>query len=1286
MFQVAAVAEVGQTDQMTLGIQTNTKTFDAVVGFVDLAGFTAAAETFSRSGARGTERLVQLINSLFTPAIGAIEAVGGEVGWFAGDAMGVLFDRASTTDAEAVAALAQASRLIAALPPVDVDGREVRLGAKVGVAAGPVCWSSLDGDQVTTWFGGDAIDLAVAAEHHALPGDLIVHESLKFDAGDHAAPGFTRCRAMVVADPVGVIEASQNTLGERRNLRYQPAKIARLASVGDAGSLAEHRPVTVFFASMPSSTHDSSELLEIRAAVEQQGGMISGVTEGDKGAVVMAVFGAPTAHPERGDRALHAALQIRELISGVRIGITSGRVFAGPVGSIARWDYTTIGDRVNVAARLMQAAVPGEILVDVDTIRESNRRVDVGPKRKLDLKGKSTNEIAVPLIALAPRDQSVLLGSSRTSFVGREQDVTALVAALAGDQSLVVIRGDAGSGKSRLVDHLIGLNASGRFVVTWLEQADVGRPFQLWSRLFQRLVGADRQVFEALSEERRSDPRLPVANAILGVELPETALVANLSSTARFEVLVSVVDDLLRDLIAGRNVVVEDLHWTDDQSLELLRRLVPRLYGRDLHILAASRPEERIDSMADIGLVHPLDDLVPVALRELATDRWMSAFGHVPHSNLVSALVERGAGSPLFVEQLVELAHDFGVDPSVDEWPGELVFPANLTDVVLSRLDRLPDRAGVVAKLASVLGRTFTTDDMVGSFSHSHDAPGLIAGLDLLIDAGFVVSGTPNHFHHALFAESAYERLPFGQRAEFHRDVLLHLERVHPDPKLVANDLARHAEQTDDDDRKRKYFLVAGDEARRAYVSSVALRWYNQLLELLPNEERGSVHFKLGRLQMSSGEYAAAEAQLAMALPSLSGGDLIAAQTDRAEALVRTGYSHDGFAILDVLNEQLSRDGDWANLRLVMNSIGNRSAMLEETNRLEKLEQQWFALCANPDAAPVFLPPLEGLIPLYRTRGDLVRAQQMVVELRDRAVQGGDLFRAAHWTSDAAGFAFLQRDLALMLKELECAAGLMRQVGNRSDLIAFVSLNETLIREEIGDGPGARWLAIATLEEALKINQRMVVTDLCRVIGSLDTDDRWLHRAIIYADRLGHQMALADAVSAMARLCLQRGQAESAMQLFRQVGELRPLDHGELVDQMLANSQAAGASGTDGSSKALIADLASLRNGASPHECVEIDALISELEIDPDLRKASIKSCRDAFKNFPSARIDAVFFRLTGSRLPRSEAFAKIDSTVVVASVEEMGLRIDVDLDIKNSGDAKRRGDEILANLRAAAS
>jgi class 3 adenylate cyclase len=181
------------------GWESTSHSFDAVVGFVDLAGFTACADALSRSGPAGTEELVSLINALFGPAIDCIHAAGGEVGWFAGDAMGVLFDTSVTPPMQALRSLIDASACIAGVQPLIVDGELITMTAKVGIAAGLVDWqwvgSEFGADERVGWFGGNAIDASAAAEHFATAGDVIADASfvrLAPIVGEQLPDGFVR--------------------------------------------------------------------------------------------------------------------------------------------------------------------------------------------------------------------------------------------------------------------------------------------------------------------------------------------------------------------------------------------------------------------------------------------------------------------------------------------------------------------------------------------------------------------------------------------------------------------------------------------------------------------------------------------------------------------------------------------------------------------------------------------------------------------------------------------------------------------------------------------------------------------------------------------------------------------------------------------------------------------------------------------------------------------------------------------------------------------------------------
>ena len=278
--------------------------FDAVVGFVDLSGFTTASERLGRFGPRGTEQLQDLINALFTPIIDAVHHAGGEVGWSAGDAVGVLFDPEVTPPDRAVDALVRAAATVRDRAPFVTDDGPIIIDVKVGVAAGAARWSSVGDDPVVWWFGGPAIDGASDAEGFAEPGDVILQHSIAALVGEteapEAGPGYHRVERRVAKGNDDARIPNDRFAG-LSDSGLQPARVARLADAGEVDFLAEHRPVSSLFLKLPESRHDPEQLTAIVEIVRRHGGYAH-VTEGDKGALMFAQFGAPTARspPTRG--------------------------------------------------------------------------------------------------------------------------------------------------------------------------------------------------------------------------------------------------------------------------------------------------------------------------------------------------------------------------------------------------------------------------------------------------------------------------------------------------------------------------------------------------------------------------------------------------------------------------------------------------------------------------------------------------------------------------------------------------------------------------------------------------------------------------------------------------------------------------------------------------------------------------------------------------------------------------------------------------------------------------
>ncbi|MEZ5245963.1 MAG: AAA family ATPase [Acidimicrobiales bacterium] len=1222
--------------------------FDAVVGFVDLAGFTAATERLGRLGARGTEELGELINALFTPAIDIVHRVGGEVGWFAGDAIGVLFDRSTTPDGDAVEALLEVSRVIMGMTPVATAAGDLTMAVKIGAAAGPVRWCTVVGDQKLSWFAGEAIDRAADAEHFADPGDLVVHQTvLDAVAGQMTdttvlAPEF----ALVASTSAPSLRAATvHPLVGRRSLDHQPPRVARLARSGDAGFLDQHRPVTSMFVRMPQPAHDRATLAGLQEILGAHGGYLSSATEGDKGAVALALFGVPTAVADRQRRALVAALEIRDLLPGASIGITSGRAYAGRVGSDARWDYSLVGDSVNTAARLMQAAGSSEILVDHPTLDGAGAGVVVVDQRSLVLKGKAEPE---PTAVVGEVSATEFDGADRGAFVGRDAEAGVLLEVLARSGMAVVVA-DAGAGKSRLLHHVVSESTTHPLILP-MEPGDRSRPFALWRQLLPAVVGVEpSEVLAALEQTFGADPRVPLAGFLLGRSVALDSSFASLDADDRAEVLAGFLVEVLRSRPEQRPILIEDLHWVDDSSLDLLVRMVGRLPGANVTVLATSRPEPQIEELGDDAGVRmiALGPLGPGAMAELAAELWTDLLGSPPSAAVARDLVERSAGNPLFCEQLVSFAHAAGVAPDAPALPSEGALPVTLTDLLLARLDSLPEPAAVAASYAAVFGSSFTVDDLVGAFGGRPGSAQILGGVEILRDQGVVVGLGSHRFAHSLLGEAAYDRLSFGLRGELHLHVVERLEATGSDD---VDALARHTASTNDTDRQRKYFRLAGDAAAAQYAHEVSRTWYTALLPLLDGAVFGEIELALGEVEFVAGALVDARDHLRSAVEHLPVEARVGAQATLARVLVGLGEPSEGFDVLEPLIADTEASGDWVGLRVVMETKADLATMLGDVARAEEVEALLDRLRRSLGGEHPAAAPLEFLVPLLWMRGEIEEAAIEYERQFDGFVEQGDLVNAGMNAADLAGLAFERRDLAATFDWMERARDLLERAGHARALVRFVRGNEIVVRLALGDTEGAREVAEERLYDAIELQDPNAVGETLALLSRLVPNGRvdLALRAIAVGSRVANNDLVADAFHALAVAHLDDGAPEVAVDLLGVV--LGQFDGAAEVQVELAEAQLR-IGGSE--AKRAIERLSTLATEAGHLGALAAAALATATGVG---RGEAIERCRIERDAFPSAALGRALrglgIEVTPPALPPPSVVVRGDVAGVAAAVD----------------------------------
>jgi tetratricopeptide (TPR) repeat protein len=537
----------------------------------------------------------------------------------------------------------------------------------------------------------------------------------------------------------------------------------------------------------------------LQAALYRFEGSVNKLSVDEKGVTLVAALGLPPlTHEDDPTRGVLAALAMQAALRGMdvrnAIGITTGRVYCGEIGSARRREYTLMGDVVNLAARLMQAA-DGGMLCDAATFQAAHRHIKFDAHPPLTVKGK-----AEPVASYRPLGQ-VAEPRATGSLVGRaaERDVLTerLTALELGDGGVLVMEGEAGIGKSRLVV-AVAEEALGRGMAVLPGTGDAierTTPYHLWRPVFAQLLGVNAlsdtqarrvQALTFLQEESELLRLAPLLNDVLALDLPENELTSQMTGQIRADNTHELLLGLLQLAVRKRRtvLVLEDAHWFDSASWALTTLVAARV--KPLLMVLASRPPAEPVPLEYQRLLNgtgvrklPLQPLPPED--SIALVCYRLGVATLPQS--VSELLRRKAqGNPFFTEELAYALRDAGLvlveDGRCRVAPGAdldaAAFPDNVHGLITSRLDRLPPGQQLTMKVASVIGYTFAFRILRDVFPVQPEKDHLTDHLTPLERLNLVQLETPDPnlaylFKHVLIQEAAYGLLLFAQRRELHR-------------------------------------------------------------------------------------------------------------------------------------------------------------------------------------------------------------------------------------------------------------------------------------------------------------------------------------------------------------------------------------------------------------------------------------------------------------------------------------------------------------------------------------
>ncbi len=1003
-----------------------------------------------------------------------------------------------------------------------------------------------------------------------------------------------------------------------------PAPLAEKITHAGKQIEGERRTVTVLFSDIsgftaisekldPEQVYDliDTTLKAFTAQVYQHEGTLDKVM----GDGLMALFGAPIAHEDDPARAVRAALGMQDALRSinvdleerlgitlkVRLGLNSGLVAVGSIGSDLRMEYTALGDTVNVASRLQNVAEPGTILVSRSVYEQTQPLFEFRELGSIRVKNRVEPVEIYEVVALRQVAGRVRgIPGLTAPMVGRAEELARLRRAV--DDlvtrrrgQIILVTGNAGIGKSRLTAELKGYLANQWATVLEGACLSYGQTaYGVFLRVLKALFQiAEEDPEEIVREKIERAVRVLVQPASLNATLPYLEHLFSLrifekEMTARLrhltppqlqqqtflairEVLVAQAKD--KPLV----LILEDIHWIDQLSLDLLTFLLSAVEQAPLMIYCNSRPAEGQGAaqLQRLGAelyaanflsvpLAPLSHADSIALVDL-----LLTISDLPE-RLKQLLPERAEGNPFYLEEIIRMLIDrsiirrrgdhWEVDPAADLTG--LQVPRTLQGLIMARVDHLSEGARQAAQYAAVIGRDFSYRLLSAVVEGAANLGEDVRELEEreLIHRRAADAEMEFRFHHVLIQETVYNSLLVRRRERLHHKIAEGIESLFRN-RIEENvePLAFHYAESKDIDRALPYLIRAGARAADRFANDQALRYYQLAAEYLlrtnaPTEQRIQTYTGLGAVQNLVADYDGAINAYRTALelartashapPPRSLADIMRCigrvyerRGDYAEA---QRWLDDSLAELD-RDPNTERSEDRARLFNDIGWVHYRRGQFEDAYKWRMLSLQ---IIEGTEHYSEMAAAYAGLVALFTRKGDWAHALaygEKGLQLRETI---GDISGVSQSHTSLGAIAGEQCEWDRALKHFQQALEIKQRIG---DIGGVSRLNNNLGFLYLEKGDYAR--AAEYCQQALEIAERIKNENLtchalinlghCAILKSeCETALPLLTRSLEIASGTSSPEALAEVQSLLAEARLSLAQLEQAQSMAQQAVKL----------------------------------------------------------------------------------------------------------------------------------------------------
>ncbi|MBN2396715.1 MAG: tetratricopeptide repeat protein [Candidatus Atribacteria bacterium] len=852
--------------------------FAAITMFLDISGFTVMTQTLMKNGKEGAEILSEIINKVFTPAIDAIYKNGGFISIFAGDAFTSIFPAEKTSILNAFLSAIEINKTFNEIGLQKTKFGDFQLSVKIGLSAGKVEWKIIpDKKQNSYYFRGEAINNCAYSEHNCQQSEIIFDQAILDKVENKNEIEFTKKpKNYYLLEKINktIPAISTNSADSLNSIveKFIPKSIFNLKTKG------EFRDIISCFISFTESPNFEKHLSIVIELASQFGGYFNKVDFGDKGGVILVLFGAPSGKEKLYHRACDFALSVRELtLKGftARIGLTFGTVFAGFVGSELRSEYTALGMVVNLSARYMMKAEWNEIFIDrhIYSFTKDNYRIDY--LSDFELKGFKHK---IPVYRLIQKNEIIQRSFYEGSLIGREKELQKLKEFTQPIYKgkfggIVYVHGIAGIGKSRLVNELketenrkkeIGLNwfylpcdeilqksfnPVEYFLKQYFEQSEENSLKGNKSNFENRL---DNLIEKTKNNEIKKE--LLRTKSILGAMINlywENSLYEQLDAKGRYENTLYAVKNLIKAESLQKPVIIEleDGHWIDSDSKKLLEVLTTNIDNYSIIFIAACRLKDD-SSLFSFDLPDVLQKKIILEYLDKETTRELinSKFGGEASAPLFHLIWQKSEGNPFYIEQIILYLHEnHFINDKLDITHAEIEIPKTINSIIIARIDRLTMNLKEIVQTASVIGREFTINVLSAMLNKKEITFQITEGEKENI--WNKVTELQYIFKHALIRESVYEMQLKKRLRSLHKLAAEVIEEFYKDDiKEYYADLSNHYEKAEIFTKAIEFLEKAGDFAKENYKNENAIEFYDRLLRNLANVSEPPQDLKIDTL------------------------------------------------------------------------------------------------------------------------------------------------------------------------------------------------------------------------------------------------------------------------------------------------------------------------------------------------------------------------------------------------------------------------------------------------------